>query len=402
MKQITWIALSWLALLTMAQAASFDCTKAQSNIEHVICGNPEISRLDDELSVSYKSALQDQKHFDSVKSAQKKWMKERNACSDETCLVNTYKARIAQLSSNNNMKDGQIVRYDDPDAKACQEVVGHMNRGTLNHLKAPISGIDPSGEAYWSVDLNNDGILDHLVILVEGTMRINTALARSGKGGAGDTMGGDVDYDLRLDVLNAGGRYYVFDGSKLWNLTKQGKFQSVCLFRQAGEPVVELIAGKENSVCAVLKSSQEIRYVSYVLEHALGNALPNEERFYSMSPKSGFARVDINNDGVEENVIQLEYISSAGRGCEATYLAVTDETKSTIPETELNKLLLEEIGSSSCGPTLNVFVHDGVSYVDEMQDDNHKIYRIKKNAVETVCESRSRITFEAVSTNEKQ
>jgi uncharacterized protein len=38
-------------------AASFDCGKATSEVEKLICGNEELSRLDDSLSEAYQEAL---------------------------------------------------------------------------------------------------------------------------------------------------------------------------------------------------------------------------------------------------------------------------------------------------------------------------------------------------------
>ena len=39
-----------------AQAASFDCKKAQSKMEKAICDNPKISKLDEELAENYQAA----------------------------------------------------------------------------------------------------------------------------------------------------------------------------------------------------------------------------------------------------------------------------------------------------------------------------------------------------------
>jgi uncharacterized protein len=52
MKRTKWIFIGWLVCLT-AQAASFDCAKAQSKVEHLICDNPEISKLDEELNAAH-------------------------------------------------------------------------------------------------------------------------------------------------------------------------------------------------------------------------------------------------------------------------------------------------------------------------------------------------------------
>jgi uncharacterized protein YecT (DUF1311 family) len=104
MKRTTWIVLGWLVLGIGAQAASFDCGKAQSKVEHLICDNPEISRLDEELSTAYKTALQDKKQAESLKQAQKQWMKERNGCADADCVKSAYVTRLPLLRSSHTGK----------------------------------------------------------------------------------------------------------------------------------------------------------------------------------------------------------------------------------------------------------------------------------------------------------
>lgn len=100
MKRMTWIVLGWLVLGIAAQAASFDCGTAQSKVEHLICDNPEISNLDEELSSAYKTALQDEKQADSIKQAQKQWMKERNGCVDAACVKGAYGVRLKTIPSS--------------------------------------------------------------------------------------------------------------------------------------------------------------------------------------------------------------------------------------------------------------------------------------------------------------
>ena len=87
------------------QAASFDCAKAQSKVEHLICGDAKLSKLDDELSTAYKTALQDQTKAEAVKQAQKEWLKERNACADAACVKRAYEARLSLLAASNTSAD---------------------------------------------------------------------------------------------------------------------------------------------------------------------------------------------------------------------------------------------------------------------------------------------------------
>jgi len=89
-----------LAQIDTAQGASFDCGKAQTKVEHIICDNPDISKLDEELAQSYKAALQDQTKAAQTKRKQKLWVKERNNCPDVDCVKQVYKARVQALYSS--------------------------------------------------------------------------------------------------------------------------------------------------------------------------------------------------------------------------------------------------------------------------------------------------------------
>jgi uncharacterized protein len=79
-------------------AASFDCAKASSKVEKVICDDSEISTLDDNLAEVYKKALAITNDKESLKSEQKKWLKERNGCSSSDCLKEFYASRIQKLN----------------------------------------------------------------------------------------------------------------------------------------------------------------------------------------------------------------------------------------------------------------------------------------------------------------
>ncbi|MEO7622242.1 MAG: lysozyme inhibitor LprI family protein [Gallionella sp.] len=116
MKQIFWMVLGWL-LLASAQAASFDCGKAQSKVEHLICDNPEISKLDDDLSASYNAALQDQAQAKAIKQEQKQWLKERDICSDADCLEMVYRDRIADL--NPEVTEDRFIPILSKDKQLC-------------------------------------------------------------------------------------------------------------------------------------------------------------------------------------------------------------------------------------------------------------------------------------------
>lgn len=87
-------ALSALVFSSSAFSASFDCAKATTNIEKMICSSTQLSELDSELSSIYKSAFAVDK---SIKQDQLIWIKERNKCSNVECLKEAYEDRFTAL-----------------------------------------------------------------------------------------------------------------------------------------------------------------------------------------------------------------------------------------------------------------------------------------------------------------
>lgn len=89
--------LSWMAWCAPATAASFDCTKANTTVEKLICVDSESSGLDDEMAALYKGAMRDKVLAAGVRSTQKEWLKVRNGCADVACVRNAYLKRIQHL-----------------------------------------------------------------------------------------------------------------------------------------------------------------------------------------------------------------------------------------------------------------------------------------------------------------
>ena len=98
LKLIVGITFGMLFLLTTAQAASFDCGKAASEVEKIICSDDELSRLDESLNKAYLEALKRTDIKKQIIESQRQWLKnERNACQNAECLKNAYETRIKEL-----------------------------------------------------------------------------------------------------------------------------------------------------------------------------------------------------------------------------------------------------------------------------------------------------------------
>ena len=133
-----------------AEAASFDCSKAQSVPERIICADPELSALDEQLGEIYRAAKTRADEWptmgDGATDIHKQWFetntrtewkwRERN-CRDKDCLLNWYARREAILRwiaySETGLGDfgiGDVTQIEDR-----RVIFGvHMSTHTRNYL----------------------------------------------------------------------------------------------------------------------------------------------------------------------------------------------------------------------------------------------------------------------------
>lgn len=94
MKRIFLILFGTL-MITAAHAASFDCKKATSYAEKMVCSDMELSSLDESLAKAYGAALRETPN---LTESQRRWLKRRGGCQNRDCLIGLYQERIAELS----------------------------------------------------------------------------------------------------------------------------------------------------------------------------------------------------------------------------------------------------------------------------------------------------------------
>ncbi|WP_316153085.1 lysozyme inhibitor LprI family protein [Cupriavidus sp. BIC8F] len=81
--------------------ASFDCGRAASKIEKLICSTPETAAADRRLAKAYGEAKAKSTDINALKAQQVEWMKqERNACTDSACLLKAVNDRIQKLAAS--------------------------------------------------------------------------------------------------------------------------------------------------------------------------------------------------------------------------------------------------------------------------------------------------------------
>lgn len=92
------VAVATMALASNAWAAGFDCKKASSPVEKLICSDSQLSAMDEELSQAYKRMLATAADAVSIKNDQKVWLASRNRCQDAACIKQAYADRLTALN----------------------------------------------------------------------------------------------------------------------------------------------------------------------------------------------------------------------------------------------------------------------------------------------------------------
>lgn len=111
MKSRMLILLLWFISWVPVHAASFDCGKAASRIEKLICGDDVLSKLDEGLANAYQGSLSQIETKQKVVNEQRRWLKEtRSACLDTECLKKLYRSRIASLT--NGVEVGKLLKQE--------------------------------------------------------------------------------------------------------------------------------------------------------------------------------------------------------------------------------------------------------------------------------------------------
>jgi uncharacterized protein len=97
MKRQLAFATALCAVAVAAGAAGFDCLRASTSVERMICSTPALSAADDQLAALYDARKAKDK---SVASSQRDWLRNvRNKCTTAECLTQAYATRIQALGA---------------------------------------------------------------------------------------------------------------------------------------------------------------------------------------------------------------------------------------------------------------------------------------------------------------
>lgn len=86
------------AMSTTESSPSFDCAKASTTVEKMICADPKLAAADRDTAAAYKAKLGASADKSGLKQQQANWRRTvRDGCMDADCLEEAYKQRLAEL-----------------------------------------------------------------------------------------------------------------------------------------------------------------------------------------------------------------------------------------------------------------------------------------------------------------
>lgn len=150
-------------------AAGFDCKKARSVTEKLICSDSDLSALDEALQAEYKKVLHLglDNHF--IKKWQRDWLRNNSYCDDKECIKEAWSARY-ELLKEISAPDGETGRYWRDDC--CKGIYKGFDE-TLYIVGLTKNRIHVSGSAFWAgpnahMGQINVGNLEGIAVIKDG------------------------------------------------------------------------------------------------------------------------------------------------------------------------------------------------------------------------------------------
>jgi uncharacterized protein len=366
-------------------APSFECAKARGRTEKMICAERPLAALDRQVADLYALALAQATDLSDVKREQRRWLGDRDGCKEIACIESSYQQRLTQLTT-------QTGRFTTLEATSiCENFVDADARAKALAAK---NGTE---------DINNDGRADRASQCLGGTANIpcveyldedDKSLSITPQGFQWMTYSAFGRAPLRL-----GGRtftYYALDDALeqpayVSYVTPTNREVRVCDFDTiVGSAVLE--GGDE--VCAAIEAADERIETLELTPVADSNAYATDRRD---TQARALAKIDVDNDGLEEPLIEYVYSSGAARGCEINYFELLADDGQTLAKNsnaaavqELQGLKVNGADGRSCGLNTNRLFRFGDKIYFESNATNtgalpHEVKSLEGTAVASVC-----------------
>jgi len=413
---MTKIFLIILLFLGHLYSASFNCDKAATNIEKSICNSKDLNRLDMKLSIKYnfiKKRISDDKKNIFIKG-QRDWIKERNRCNNEDCLVSIYKDRISKFE----VKYSTIL-FDYPDENATKNICASLAKNPKLFIQK-----HKLKTSYYQInqfDINNDDITEKVEIDKKLGTRYTIGNSKQTIYPKRITFNDDdrwayqtifleindkvfglytYSYDYSLDTIKPMHMSYInqsneeylmcrFENRTVERMTPNNKINN-------SQEICALVDIKTDSTDEPFRNypsflgTGRLKQIKLTKSSELNSAYfektyTNSWSLYNNKEES----FDYDNDGKQETIIQIEHSSTKGRMCDVIHFdeVISNENKPTVSRELLLKIQGVNLHSSypTCCSHSGFFKYKNQIYYEEIKDKKHNILQIKDNKVSTVC-----------------
>jgi len=422
MNRANWIFLGWLAFLTTSQAASFDCRKASSAVEKLICspGNSELQNLDWEMNSSYLTVLQDEKQADAIRHSQKQWMKKRDACTNADCVRQAYKERLKVLVAAQRENAPPLISASKAEA-ICKEVLELTNTGKLKSQLLKFSNASEEDIKKWNrekpeysdsrlvgildVDYMHDGKLRHLGLIDSSGSCHGTGITDLGRYNNAQVgfSGSEIESDDNLRWAGLGRSQYILfvqnepividasfsqsnDDLALVSWFGEGQQRPLCAYSALGKVKVDVVESKDPDLCkAVASGEEEVVESDENSEEELADIL--KQMSFN---KAEVITTDLNEDGTKDKLFFSDYSSGGGCGGDQQTLNFLKPSTVNSQVDPLETLLINFTGplsqySKEDWRDLHILTYANKPYLLAEGPDGVGVYSLWKNKIQTWC-----------------
>ncbi len=359
------LAATLMATNYAGHTVSFDCDKAVTVPERLICSDRGLSILDSAVSKAYQRHLAETQDPRALRTEQRNWIRDvRDQCDDVSCLIEAYSQRLARFNTK------RVMTKDRAEA-ICQTVVKRLNDGSIINDLIQLRPANMAERDAWQranpelftqylqgaldIDYDGDGNAEKLGLIGGGgTCRdcdiIDLGAPVSHRGPPGQ----DEEDEERLRWADWSGcdHFLMIEGEPIVinGNFGQGPTEAtlVSWFAEDGakEPLCRL--GKNTSVDARLIFEKDKRLCRSILNNQV-EAMPwpvsvslaqkELEKYGIRSDSAAATRVDIDGDDDEETIALATYSSGAGCGSYQEWLLELTPDAKSIADTALSKTL---------------------------------------------------------------
>ena len=404
-------------------AEQINCSlQVGTKFERMICESPGTLVLDKRLDryISVLNSKLSNEKLQKLKKTQQEWLIKRdneinnNLRCDNACLYLMYKQRVTSLE-----QEYKRILNHFPKNTEVKELCNGLANKSIN-----VEWISRQSEKEF--DVNNDGENERITCSVTGTMGFEYCSFKNNKNeilvfkDEQTLWWSDEPYKYDPQYLRFKHKVYQYNDdydiatSFLYYITPTNERHIVCRFKseQIVQFIPQLDVNDSKEICAAVEKNDLSKITYFSWNQSVDKSVRTMEEF----PKGGWAtpvqqgKIDYDNDGIKNNLIEISYASTAGRGCSGNYFLELTPNYTEVDNNEVYKKFKDkQVGYADlftlryCDNSVKrneqwisnkqFFRFKGLNYYELFTRNYHDVFLLKNDELYHVCSSkRKRVT----------